>query len=42
VVLVSVSVYLFLEVNPVVLVVMGIFAGLAIGSCYERKGAEKL
>jgi chromate transporter len=38
----SVSLYLFAEVNPVVLVVMGIFAGLAIGSYYERKGAQTL
>lgn len=39
VVAVSVALYLFVELNPVFLVVMGIFAGLAIGSYYERKGA---
>ena len=37
VVAVSVALYLFVEINPVFLVVIGIFAGLAIGSYYERK-----
>lgn len=39
VVAVSVALYLFVEINPVFLVVLGVFAGLAIGSYYERKGA---
>lgn len=33
----SVALYLFVEINPVFLVVLGVFAGLAIGSYYERK-----
>lgn len=41
VVAVSVALYLFVEINPVFLVVMGIFAGLAIGGYYERKEAGK-
>ena len=38
---VSVALYLFVELNPVFLVVMGIFAGLAIGSWYERKEVQR-
>lgn len=41
VVAVSVALYLFVELNPVFLVVMGIFAGLAIGSWYERKEVQR-
>ncbi len=40
VVAVSVALYLFVEINPVFLVIMGIFAGLAIGGWYERKEAS--
>ena len=41
VVAVSVALYLFVELNPVFFVVMGIFAGLAIGSWYERKEVQR-
>lgn len=37
VVLASVTLYLFVEINPVFLVVMGVIAGLLIGGYYERK-----
>lgn len=37
VVLLSAGLYLFVDINPVFLVVIGIFAGLLIGGYYERK-----
>ena len=36
----SVGLYLFADINPVLLVIIGVFAGLLIGGYYERKGAE--
>lgn len=41
VIIVSTALYLFVEINPVFLVVMGIFSGLLIGEYYERKGEIK-
>lgn len=41
VVAVCVALYLFVEVNPVFLVLLGVFAGLLIGSHYERKEATR-
>ena len=34
----SVAAYLFTSINPIVLVIVGVFAGLALGSCYEKRG----
>lgn len=39
VVIVSAGLYLFVEINPVFLVIMGVFSGLLIGEYYERKEA---
>ena len=41
VVAISVALYLFVEINPVFLVLMGVVSGLAIGSYYERKGVSR-
>ncbi len=34
----SVAAYLFTSINPIVLVIVGVFAGLALGSYYEKRG----
>ena len=36
----SMALYLFVEINPVFLVIMGVIAGLWIGSHYEKKEAQ--
>lgn len=41
VVIVSAALYLFVEINPVFLVIMGVFSGLLIGEYYERKEASE-
>lgn len=39
VIVASVALYLFVEINPVFLVLMGVMSGLLIGGYYERKEA---
>ena len=36
----SVAAYLFTDINPILLVILGVFAGLILGSCYERRGGK--
>ena len=38
--LVSVGLYLFTDINPIFLVLMGVVSGLAIGSIYERRKTD--
>lgn len=41
VILASMALYLFAEINPVLLVIMGVVCGLLIGGYYERKEERK-
>ena len=36
----SIAAYLFTDINPILLVILGVFAGLILGSCYERRGGK--
>lgn len=38
---VSAALYLFVDINPIFLVILGVIAGLLIGGYYERKEARK-
>lgn len=40
VLLISAGLYLFTDVNPIILVLMGVAVGLVIGSLYERRGGN--
>ena len=41
IIVVSTALYLFVEINPVFLVITGVIAGLLIGGYYERKEAQE-
>ena len=38
--LLSIAAYLFTDINPILLVILGVFAGLILGSFYERRGGK--
>ena len=40
VLLISAGLYLFTDVNPIILVLLGVAVGLVIGSLYERRGGN--